>query len=137
MKPYSQVNRPPKVLCTCLEKGRTRQSEAKACDVNRIVAKYHKTGIIPVSQRPALYADVSQMGDYRSALEQVQKADEAFMALPSKLRARFENDPAAFLDFCSDPGNRDEMRELGLLEPEGQPAPVEEPVVEPAPEPTG
>lgn len=37
------------------------------------------------------------------------------MDLPAKVRSRFENDPQKFLEFCSDPKNRDEAVSLGLI----------------------
>lgn len=129
MEVYSQVNRPPKVVLRCEEPSRTRQSERDKCDVNKIMARYEKTGMIPVDQRQAFFADVSTMGDYRTALDNVRRANEFFMSLPAKVRSRFENDAAAFLDFVSDPGNRGELVELGLVEPveapEAPAAPVE------------
>jgi hypothetical protein len=39
------------------------------------------------------------------------------MALPADIRFRFLNDPGRFVDFCSDPANRDEMSKMGLLRP--------------------
>ena len=52
--------------------------------------------------------------DYRSAFDQVKRADAAFEALPSMVRKRFNHDPAEFLDFCMDPKNQDELVALGL-----------------------
>ncbi len=112
-------------------KGKTRQSEAKATNINTILAQYDRTGLLPQDGREALFVDVSEMPDYRTSLDWIRSADEMFMQLPATLRARFDNEPAEFLDWTSDPANRDEMVELGLL-----PKPdVVEPVVEPAPEP--
>lgn len=126
---YTYRDRPPRVRVDGFEKSRTRQSEAAACDINNIMRRYEQTGVLPVDGREAFYADVSQMGDYRTALEQVRLANEAFLELPAGLRRRFDNDPAAFLDFTSDPANRKEMQELGLIEPdpvvEGPPGPAE------------
>lgn len=116
VKVYSEYDPPPKPVLAKFEKTLTRDSEAKDCDVNVIMARYEKTGMLPVDNRQAFFADVSEMGDYRSALHQVKMADEFFMSLPAKVRSRFDNDPAAFLDFVSDPASRDEMVELGLLE---------------------
>ena len=50
-------------------------------------------------------------------MKQVIEAEKAFDALPSKVRSRFKNQPVEFLEFCSDEANRDEMAELGLIEP--------------------
>jgi len=61
--------------------------------------------------------DFSEVVDYRTALEQVAKADEAFMALPAKVRARFSNDAAEFLDFVHNPANKEELVSMGLANP--------------------
>lgn len=106
---------PPRPVVECTEQG-ARQSEAAACDINTIVAQYDRTGLLPQTGLEALYTDVSGMGDYRSAVEQVRVADRMFMALPAKVRARFNNDAAYFLDFCSDERNRPELMDLGLVE---------------------
>lgn len=129
--PYSKAHKPPAVKLSGFGKGKTKQSELGQADINLIVAKYDKTGIIPVSKRQAFYADVSTIGDYRSVMERVQEAAEFFMQQPADLRAEFENDPAQFLDFVSS-ASPDELREKGLLEAEGESPPLEEPVVPPA-----
>ena len=132
-KIYTAFDKPPSVPMEGLkwDKSLTKQSEAKATDINVIMARYEKTGVIPVSKRQAFFADVSTVADYRSVIERVRAVSEYFMEQPAELRAEFENDPAVFLDFISDPQNVGELRELGLLEEEGEAPPVEE--VAPAP----
>lgn len=51
----------------------------------------------------------------------VIRAQEAFDALPSSWRTKFNNDPANFVDFCQDPNNRDEMIKLGMIEVQNAP----------------
>lgn len=137
---YTAINRPPKVKLMCTEdEGKTRQSDKEGCDINKIMARYVKTGVIPVDQRQGMFMDVSEMPDYQSALENVINAEKLFMSLPAKLRKEFGNDPATFLDFCSDPENATKLVELGLMpdpdagEPEPEPAPEPEPSPPPAP----
>ncbi len=97
------------------------------------MAKYQKTGILPIANRETFFADVTQVTDYRGALENVRIAQEAFRQLPAPIRTRFDNDPAIFLDFTADPENRDEMIQMGLIEkPEETPPPVE--ATDPPPE---
>lgn len=139
MEIFSAVKRPPPVRIEVFSPSMTRQSEKDSCDINVIMRKYQKTGVLPVKDREAFFADVSQMGDYQEAIERVRMADEAFMAMPAKLRKKFENDPAVFLDFCSNPDNRDELVELGLIEKE-KPAEEVRPLAgeaEPAGDPPG
>lgn len=108
--------------------GRTKQSMKGETDINNIVARYKKTGFTDyVNSRTPSYIDVSDISDYREALEQVRTTDEFFKGLPAKIRSEFQNDAAVFLDFVTDPGNRDRMVELGLVaKPPVVPAPVDE-----------
>lgn len=123
---YTGSDLPPAVVMMHFEKSRTRQSELKASDINTIVAQYDRTGVLPESNREALFEDVSEMPDYRTSLDLIQKADDMFMQLPAGIRFKFDNDAAIFLDWTSDPDNRDEMIEMGML-----PKPVVKEVVTP------
>jgi hypothetical protein len=100
----------------CFEPG-ARQSEAGECDINRIVSQYVKTGVLPQGYAEGVFADVSQIGDYRAAVERVRAAEVRFMELSPKVRARFDNDPLAFVEFAVNPENRKEMEAMGLLDP--------------------
>lgn len=104
----------------CREKSMTRQSEAEECDINRIMARYEKTGVLPLETREAVFMDVSELGTYQDVLANIQKAEAGFLQLPPKVRERFGNDVASFLDFCQ-VANPAELEELGLVEkaPEG------------------
>jgi len=125
-----------KPVIDCGTEGGAKQSFKDECDVNKILARYAKTGLLtPVTSRSPAFVDVSSVGDYRSALENVRSAKALFMELPSGIRSEFQNDPAEFLDFCTDPDSEDRMRELGLLpalDPE-PPVVVPDAVVEPPP----
>lgn len=131
-KPFGARSHPPKELLVCEDASLTRQEDARGCDVNVIIRKYYKTGVIPVDQREAFFADVSSVGDYRGVMERVKSAEAFFYQLPPDTRAEFSNDPAVFLDVVSDPDSRDRLVELGLLEGDGEPVPEAEP--EPSPE---
>lgn len=90
---------------------------------NKIMEQFARTrdaNLLNVT-RPS-YGDFTGVVDYHSALNAVIAAQDAFDALPSKIRNRFENDPAKFLDFMADEANTDEARSLGLLDVEPAPA---------------
>lgn len=98
---------------------RTKQSFKDECDVNLIMKRFKKTMGADFLSRfqgyvGGMFGDFSGVTDYRSAIEQIDKARDVFLALPAKVRARFNNDPASFLDFCQDPRNADELVNLGL-----------------------
>lgn len=94
--------------------GLTDQSQAKDCDVNVIVDRFMKTGVLPQFQGSPIYGDFSEVASYQDALGVVAVAEEQFSGLTAKVRARFDNDPAKFLAFVNDPKNMRELVSLGL-----------------------
>lgn len=95
-------------------KVRTKQEFKSDTDVNVVLERWLKAGA-QVPQMPSgIEIDVSGIGDYQDCMNRVAAAQESFMALPSKARRRFDNDPKVFVDFCSNPSNIVEMVELGL-----------------------
>lgn len=111
------------------EPSRTKQAHKEECDINNIVKKALRNGVLPNAPPNPQYADLSEAVDYREAIHVVQRAQEQFAQLPALTRARFGNDPAAFLQFASDPSNGAEMVRMGLA------TRVEDPEA-PAPQPT-
>lgn len=101
----------------------TEQSHELETNINRIMAKYQATGILNhVNKKQPIFGDFSEVPDYSTALDLVMRAQESFMQLPSKTRARFANDPAQFLDFVGNPENADALIEMGLAIPKTPPA---------------
>ena len=94
---------------------RTKQSFRDECDINNILRQFNVTGQLPAGSVQPQYGDFSGITDYQSALNAVMAAQDSFLQLPAKVRAKFDNDPAFFVEFASDEANRDEMKALGLL----------------------
>lgn len=118
------------------EESRTDQTQQESCDVNQILAKARRNGgdLPDMINANAHYGDFSSEETYQESLHIVMHAQEQFAALPSKIRNRFDNDPAKFLDFTQDPKSIPEMQEMRLLpKPKPDPkvpdkkAPVKEP----------
>lgn len=106
-----------KVLFFCEGPSLTKQSFKNECDINGIMKRFERTGIITHNaKREGYFADVSVVPDFAEAVQAVRKAEDMFMSLPAKLRAEFDNDAAAYVRFCADPANKDRMIELGLME---------------------
>lgn len=105
----------------------TIQSSAEECDINSIMSRYAKTGVIEHENRfQGEYGDFLSVNDYHSAMNQVLAANEAFASLPSGIRANFNNSPAEFLAFTQNPDNKDSMIDMGLLKrEEAQPTSLE------------
>lgn len=106
---------------------RTKQSFRDECDINTILRQFNVTGQLPVGSVQPQYGDFSGITDYQSALNAVMAAQDSFLQLPAKVRAKFDNDPALFVEFASNEANRDEMKALGLLHEETAPAVVMSP----------
>lgn len=102
----------------CLDPSLTHQSFADECNYNNVLAKWENSGLIThINPNSPVYADVSDLGDYQSALELIRSAQSSFDALPSSVRDRFNNDPAKLLEFVQDPKNEAEALRLGLTLP--------------------
>lgn len=96
----------------------TKQSFKDECDINTIMGRYLKTGVLDfVNKHQPRYEDLSQATDYLGAMQIVAESRSLFEDLPSSIRTKFENNPAKFLDFVHNPANRSEMAEMGLLRP--------------------
>lgn len=112
---YSSYSPSPQIKVGFSTKGRTKQSFKAECDINQILARFLKTGVLDfVQKNKPRYGDVTGL-DYQSAVLKVAGAKTMFNELPSQLRARFDNDPGTFLSFIEDERNLDEAVELGLL----------------------
>lgn len=115
------------------ERSQTKQHFAEECDINNIMERYEKTGVLPEATRQLLYGDFSDVGSFQEAQDIVLLGRAQFDALPARVRDRFGNDPAKFLAFCEDESNRDEMITLGLIDKPEAPAPAKGEAGTPAP----
>lgn len=124
-----------KYAITFPKEGRTKQSEAASCDINRLVKQYETTGQMNhVNSLPPKFGDFSEVGTFHEGMLLMKEAERAFMGQPAELRKRFHNDPGELIDFLGDEENLEEARDLGLVEPEPAEA---EPVLVRTIEPTG
>lgn len=106
--------------------GKTRQEFADECDINVLLAQYERTGVLShINQGAPDYFDATDVPDLQRSLDIVHKAEQAFMTLPAKVRAEFENDPIKFVQYAENPENLERLREWKLAPP----APVEDPPV--------
>lgn len=95
----------------------THQSFKDECDVNNIVEGFRTAVSVgdPSSARQPMFGDFTNVPDYHEAQNVITEANELFLSLPAHVRERFDHNPGEFLDFCSDPANRSELSDLGLL----------------------
>jgi len=108
----------------CKDPSLAQQHMKDECDINVLVERFGVTGKFPVAPLEPSYGDFSGVGDYHTALNRIRAADEAFMGLPAKLRAKFDHDPNALLQFLQNEQNRDEAIQLGLIDGQPVAAPI-------------
>lgn len=111
------------------EESMTQQDDAKDADINVIVSRFIKSGQLPQMIQPALSGDFTNALDFRECQDKLTAANQAFAEIPAKIRARFSNDPAQFIEFASNPENLEELRKMGLAPPPA-PAPTKPPPME-------
>lgn len=102
-------------------KSRTKQEFKKQADINLIMNRIHRTGMVDhlAVGRP-IFADVSRVENLHETMNKVKRSEEAFLHLPLHIRARFENKMINLVNFLQDPKNEKEAVELGLLKkPQG------------------
>lgn len=120
MKRYKGLFKLPKIPGKSFEgvKTLTQQNFKASCDVNNIIDKFTKNGIIDsnsLNKKEPRYGDFSDVS-YIESLEKVAAVRSSFELLPADIRARFDNDPAKVIDFVSDSKNHDECVEMGFLD---------------------
>lgn len=129
----SAYSKKSKVTLTC-GPGLTKQSHNPECDINQIMAKFLKTGLIEHRNTHAENYGFATSDDYHKSLNILHLANQMFDDLPSKARTKFKNDPAEFLDYVQNPDNEDSLYDLGLTSyPPAPPDPPEPAPAAPAP----
>ena len=105
----------------CPEPTMAQQQFRDEADINTIMERFGRTGELIAPVRMPQYGDFTGVSDYHTAMNAVIEAQTSFDALPAKVRARFDNDPGRFVEFCLDDNNRDEAVKLGLVAPKVEP----------------
>lgn len=99
----------------CKDETLTQQNQEADANINNIVRKYTQTGEIPIHNRPPLVEDFALVQNFQDAMNLIVESKATFMEQPADVRNRFNNDPAQFVEFCSNEENRADMRKMGLL----------------------
>lgn len=103
-----------------------KQSFKEECDINTIMRNFEETGLLQnLAKRDPVYGDFSDPGTFHEAQNIVVVAKEQFAALPARIRERFNNDPANFLEFVYDESNIDELVKMGLATKSEEPQPTD------------
>lgn len=107
----------------------TKQSMRDECDINKIMERYQRTGLIEhINENAPRYEDMPLAADFQEAMGIIAAATTTFEELPATIRDQFDNDPSLWLDFIHDAESvDDQMKALGLrpervrARPEAQP----------------
>ncbi len=104
---------------TTYNDGRTKQCHAAECDINKIMARFDRTGTIShVAKYEGVYADFSDF-DFFEQTNKLTRGREIFDDLPGEIRQEFGQSPAKFFQWVNDPKNADAVTQklLGLGQP--------------------
>jgi phage internal scaffolding protein len=101
----------------CDDDSLTQQQFKDEADINTIVDRFMKSGVLPTPVNMPQYVDYEGVFDFQTAMNAVRQADENFMRMDAKVRARFNNSPQEFLEFFANPENTQEAIRLGLAVP--------------------
>lgn len=107
----------------------TREAFADELDINKIVERYARGGQLPLTTADARYGDVSEVNDYKSALDFVFAAKDQLRDLPVAARKQLSSDPEAYWSRLDAAVDREGLVDLGLLEALPPVDPVVDPVV--------
>lgn len=117
MKQVIKLENGRKKVVTVNDKpSKTDTSFKDQCDINKIMAKFKKTGQINhLAKRQGVFADVSQMPDLLQYNEKLTELKSTFGHVPAAARKKFDNDPLKMANWLKDPANKEEAIKLGLL----------------------
>lgn len=118
------INTPERVKAFVAKKGKrdeegkpvytTEQSHEPECNINSMLYKYKRTGIMPnMATVPPIFGEMTGI-TLKEAMDRINTIKTKFMELPAELRDKFDNDPGKVLDFLSDEKNKDEALKLGI-----------------------
>lgn len=106
-------------------KSLTDQSFKNGCDINLIIEKYRKTGVLPnfADKGVGAFLDTTEIPSFLEAYEMVSRAKELFMELPSVVRKAMDNNPANLENFIQDSNNHEFLMKHGVIEIKKKPQP--------------
>ncbi len=123
---FQSHNTPRKrVQLTFPKQGKTKQAFKDECDINKIIARYTRTGQLSHVNNAAAQYGYATSHDFASSMRTVTHAQNSFNNLSDEIQNRFHGDPGELLDFVHDPDNKAEGVQLGLWPEDPTEAPTE------------
>lgn len=74
-------------------------------DINVIMRRFMVTGTLPQAVDIGMFGDFTEIEDFESAVERVDRAYDVFMKLPAEVREKFDNDPGKLLRMAAESGH--------------------------------
>jgi hypothetical protein len=91
--------------------GYTIQEQKDDCDINNIIEKFARTGLINhVNKHEPQFGEFANF-DFQQQQTLIAKATQIFMQLPPKIRQQFNNSPANYIEFVKKQENIDDMKD--------------------------
>lgn len=79
-------------------KSRTEQAHKQEVDINFILKRYRKTGILPVASRTPQFGDATVITDFHKSMQVVAQGKSEFAKLPAAERLKYKNDPKLWIE---------------------------------------
>lgn len=90
----------------------TEQSHAEGCDIRNILRRAQATGQMP--HYGGDFKDLPNVPTFHEAQNLLATASQTFDSLPLQIRQKMNHSPVEFLQFITDPKQREAMEKLGL-----------------------
>lgn len=111
VKPYGKKR---KVETVNDEPSRTKQNLIADADINQLIKRHGLTHVqTNMASLESVYGQITSH-DLQQSMEKIMQAEEAFMEVPSDIRKQFNNDAGEFIDFATNPDNKEKLIEMGL-----------------------
>lgn len=128
-------NNTRRVQIDCSQGGLTDQSFKNDADINVIIERFNKTGILPTIEKKPYFGDVTEIPTLEQAFDIVDAARQEFEKLPAEVRKKMENNPAKLESFLEDEENHNFLKKHGVIVQIPEPTPTPAPEPQTAPEP--
>jgi len=96
---------------------KTQQNFTDDADINTIVGRVLKTGIMPDIPIPPQYGDLTTVDDYHTMVNKLAETKALFYRLDAKERAKFDNDPGAWIGYVNqaiNEGDLEPLKQMGM-----------------------
>lgn len=81
----------------CKDETKTQQHGKEEADINVIVSRFLKTGVMPQIPLPPQFEDFGEEFNFQDAMNTIAAAKFSFAQLPADQREAFGNDPITFV----------------------------------------